>query len=276
MKELFKFFAKNSFFFIFIFLEGLSILLIVRYNSFQKSSLVNTSRSFSGYFYSNMQFSRQYFNLRTINEKLVEENLSLKNEIEAYYKIEKEDTATVITFSESNYEYLSARVINNSISRQYNMITLDAGSNEGLKRDMAVVTGDGVVGIVTGVSNNFATVLPVINRNFRVSAKISKNNYFGIAEWDGINYQYIKLKEIPLHVDVSVGDTIVTSGHSTVFPSGILIGEIAEVKAGDSNFFDIKVKLSNDFGNLYYVSVIKNKLQQEQLELEKLELEGQL
>jgi rod shape-determining protein MreC len=268
MKELFKFFTKNSFLFIFLLLEGLSLLLIFRYNSFQRSAIVNSSRSFSGYFYSNMQFSREYFNLRTTNEQLMEENVSLRNGIAHYYEMQRADTNDIFTISESKYEYLSARVINNSVNRQYNIITLDAGSVKGLKKDMAVVTGSGVVGIITGTSKNFATVLPVLNRNFRLSAKISKNNYFGICEWDGVNPHYIKLKEIPLHVDVSMGDTIVTSGHSTIFPAGILVGEIVEIKEGDSNFFDLKVRLSNDFGNLYYVTVIKNKYQEEQLELE--------
>lgn len=268
MRDLFKFITKNSFFLLFLLFEGISLILIVQHNSFQKSSFINAARSLTGSLYQNIKGSRDYFQLRSINLSLLEENTRLKNEIA--FLTEKDSFNVLSTYNGENnrYFYYTAKVINNSVSKQYNFITLDAGKNHGLSEDMAVVSEQGVVGIITGVSENFSTVLPVLNRNFRISSKIKRNNYFGVAEWDGLNRKYITLKEIPLHVDVIPGDTIVSSGHSAIFPEGIPIGLVNDVKEGTGNFYEIKIELITDFGNLYFVTVIKNLIQEEQLKLE--------
>jgi rod shape-determining protein MreC len=268
MRDLLKFLTKNSFFLLFLLLEGISLIFIVQHNSFQKSAFINSSHATTGFLHQNLQVYREYFQLRRINSGLQEENIRLRNILSIL--AEKDTTALLTAFSgeSGKYFYFPAHVINNSVTKQYNYLTLNAGRGQGLSEDMAVVSEKGVVGIITGVSEHFALVLPVLNRNFRISAKIKRNNYFGVAEWDGRSSRYVQLNEISLHVDAFPGDTIVTSGHSAIFPEGIPIGVITEIREGNSNFFNIKVKLLTDFDNLYYVTVIKNQFQEEQLLLE--------
>ena len=134
---------------------------------------------------------------------------------------------------------------------------------------MAVISTNGIVGIVKNVSNNFSTVISILNTSLRVSAKIKKNDYFGSLSWNGINYTKAQLDEIPFHVKISVGDTIITSGYSAIFPEGNLIGTISDfdVKQG-GNFYSIPVNLSTDFKNLSYVYIISDFLKKEQINLE--------
>ncbi len=140
---------------------------------------------------------------------------------------------------------------------------IDKGSEEGVKKDMGVISEGGIVGVVTDVSANYATVIPVLNRNFRLSARILRNSYFGIIEWDGRSPELVRLREIPSHVRVAPGDTVVTSGYSAIFPPNILIGQVKSVKPGEGNFYDIIVSLSTNFRNIYHVNVISNFYRQE-------------
>jgi len=133
---------------------------------------------------------------------------------------------------------------------------------------MGVVSDKGLVGIVLESSGNFSTVIPVINRDFRLSVKISSNNYSGILQWDGLSPQKAVLTEIPFHVSLLSGDTVLTSGFSSIFPEGIMVGEIESFSLEKGNFYDIVVKLSTDFQSLFHVNVIRNYRQEEQLNLE--------
>lgn len=272
MRELAKLFLKYSFFILFLFLEGISFFLIIQNNSFQKSRFINSSRNISSNIYKNLQGYKEYFRLKEINYQLLNENVNLKNIIINQGLSASYDSAWNLLpgmkESKNKYEYILARVINNSINKQYNYITLNAGRNEGLSSDMAVVSEKGVVGIIVNVSDHYSLVLPLLNRNFRLSAKIKRNNYFGVLEWEGIRHNQVALKEIPVHADVQNEDLIVTSGYSAIFPEGIIVGKVKDFKKGSSNFYDITVELATDFTNLYYVNVIKNSLKEEQLLLE--------
>jgi rod shape-determining protein MreC len=147
-------------------------------------------------------------------------------------------------------------------------MTLDRGKKDGVFKDMGVISDMGLVGIVYESSNNFSTVIPVINRNFRQSVKIKSNNYAGILQWEGSSPLYAMLTEIPFHVDIRERDTIVTSGFSSIFPEGILVGEIESFSLEQGNFYDIRIRLSTDFQSLFHVNVIRNYRQEEQLNLE--------
>jgi rod shape-determining protein MreC len=164
--------------------------------------------------------------------------------------------------------YLPARVINNSVSRQYNIMTINKGQKHGIVADMAVISENGVAGIIAESSENFSTILPVINRNFRLSAKIERNNYFGIIEWDGRDPDIVNLREIPNHVEVFPGDTIVTSGYSAIFPEGIKVGVVESHEFREGNFYEIKVRLSTNFRQLQHVNTIISIYREEQQELE--------
>jgi rod shape-determining protein MreC len=157
------------------------------------------------------------------------------------------------------YAYISARIISNSVNQQQNYLTLDKGSEDGIRPDMGIISAGGVAGIITNVSPSYSTGLSLLNTRWNVSAKLSKNNYFGSLVWDGKNYREALLNEIPFHVDVAVGDTIVTSGFSSFFPEGITLGTVESfAKPGGDSFYTIRVKLSVDFKSLSYVEVIEN------------------
>jgi rod shape-determining protein MreC len=173
------------------------------------------------------------------------------------------------TIYHQQYEYMPVKVINNSINRQNNYLTISKGSIQGLQPEMAVISSYGIVGVIKKTSGNFSSVISVLNINFKVSAKIKKNGYFGSLSWDGKDYTIANLNEIPLHVDILRGDTVITSGYSAIFPEGVLIGTILSFdKKSGNNFYDIKVKLSTDYKNLSVVYAIKNLFKNEQLKLE--------
>jgi len=161
-----------------------------------------------------------------------------------------------------------SRIVHNSVYKQYNFITLDKGKKDGVFKDMGVISEQGLVGIILESSNNFATVIPILNRDFRLSVKIKSNNYAGILQWEGDSPQYAMLSEIPFHVNITEGDTILTSGFSSIFPEGIEVGHLESFVLEKGNFYDIKVKLSTDFQQLFHVNVIRNFRQEEQLNLE--------
>jgi rod shape-determining protein MreC len=164
--------------------------------------------------------------------------------------------------------YSQARVINNSVNKEFNFITINKGSLHGVRTEMAVSSPEGVVGIVFSVSKHFSVILPVLNRNFRLSAKIKRNNYFGSLTWPGGSPEQAILTDIPYHVALNIGDTIVTSGYSAIFPEGLMVGTIAEYSRQEGNFNTITARLSVDFRNLEYVYLIDNLLYQEQVNLE--------
>lgn len=162
------------------------------------------------------------------------------------------------------YRFIPAEVINNSVNRQNNYITLNKGRKDGIRPEMGIVGPNGVVGIITNVSDHYSTGPTVLNKRWRVSAKIKNSNYFGSLVWDGLDHRFAQLNEIPFHVELAVGDTIITSGYSSVFPEGIMIGQIRDFKIGSGdNFYEIEVKLSTNFMTLTYVEVIGDKDQSE-------------
>lgn len=151
-----------------------------------------------------------------------------------------------------------------------NYITLNKGSLQGIKPEMAVVTSQGVVGVVKSVSQNFSTAISLLNSRLKISAKIKKNNYFGSVSWDGMNYREARLFEIPIHVSIQPGDTIVTSGFSSIFPEGLMLGTIQEIEpSSGGNFHEVTILLSNDFKALSYVKIIGDLMKSERVELEK-------
>ena len=206
----------------------------------------------------------------TKKELIIESEL--KNKIEELKAINREiQTDTLwqgIDSISTDYIYKTAEIINSSFNKTKNYITINKGTLEGINSEMAVCSGDGVIGIVERVSRHYAKVLPLINANLRVSAKIKKNGYYGSLQWDGNDYRYSFLNDIPFHVNAEVGDTIVTSGFSSIFPEGKLIGFVESVNKETANFLTIKVKLATDFKKISDVYVIANTRKQEQQQLE--------
>jgi rod shape-determining protein MreC len=270
MRNLIRFILNNHFFLLFILFEAVALFLVFQNNNYQRAFAFNMTRNISGKISSNIFSLRQYLYLSETNMALLEENSKLRNSLLSSYKLRIADPGNVEFDSAwtRQYNFMPARVIKNSVNKQYNFINIDKGFAHGIGPDMAVISGTGVVGIVTGVSEHFSTIIPVLNIDLRLSSKLKNTNYFGSLHWDGKDPGMAILNEIPHHVILNEGDTIVTSGFSAIFPEGIMVGTIDEFGIEGGNFYTVKVQLSTDFRNLNYVYVIEDLFRDELLELE--------
>ena len=257
MKSLLRFLANNHFFLLFLLLEAISINLVLNFNNYQYVKFVNSSSWLSGWVYDNFSLVTDYFSLNKTNKLLAEENTNLRNQLQM---LSPEKEARTFKSDTTRFHYISARVTNTTVRKQDNYITLNKGRKDGILPDMGIVGPDGIVGVITKVNSKYSTGYSVLNKKWKVSAKIKKNNNLGSLEWDGKDYRIANLNEIPFHLELAVGDTIVTSGFSPTFPEGIRIGQIENfnVETGD-NFYHIKVRLFSDFMTLTYVNVVQDK-----------------
>ncbi|RKE03546.1 rod shape-determining protein MreC [Marinifilum flexuosum] len=270
MKNLLHFIVRFHFTILFIVFEIFCLLLLVNYNNYQKSEFLNSSNAISGGIYQKVSSVTDYVSLAKTNEELNRENVRLRNLLHSSYKLTTDSSFVFLdTIYKQQYIYRTAKIINNSVNKQLNYITLNKGRIHGIEREMAVVTDNGVVGVVKSVSDNFASVISVLNDRLRISAKLKGNNYHGSLIWDGVDYRKAMLKDIPFHVKIAKGDTIVTSGYSAIFPEGLQLGVVDEVMTSSgSNFQNIKILLSNDFKSLSYVKVVGDLMKEERLKLE--------
>jgi len=269
VKEIIKLILKYHFTIIFILLEIVSFSLIIRHNEYQRAIFSESASTLFGNVSSTITSIKDYFRLKEMNESLANENILLKNRLEEYEFLR--DTiihGTVVQDSIPVYEYIGAKQVNATYNRTKNYITLNRGRKNGLQKEMAVCTPEGIVGLIQDLSDHFAVVIPLINVDSRISAKIKKNNYYGSLQWDGNDYAYSYLNDIPYHVEVNAGDTIVTSGLSKIFPEGIVVGYVESVDKETANFLKIKVKLAVDFKRINHVYVILNNKKNEQTSLE--------
>ncbi len=271
MQNLIRFILRNHFLLLFILLEIVALVLVFQNNYYQSAIVFNISRNVSGYINTKTYSVRQYLSLREANTALHEENRLLRNELFSSYKsqVPPASEAEFDQIWERRYDYIPARVIANSVNKQHNFLSLDKGAVHGVETDMAVVSGNGVVGIVTGVSENFSTVIPLLNVDLRISSKLKDTGYFGSLYWDGMDPEMATLTDIPHHVILNRGDSIVTSGFSAIFPEGIMVGTITDFEIYGGNFWSVTVNLSTDFRKLNQVYVIRDLLRKELLELER-------
>ena len=275
MRNLLNFFLKYNYWFLFIFLEVISFVLLFRFNNYQGSAFFTSSNQVAGMVYESANKVTGYFHLKTINDGLVQKNVELELQVEHLRSALMGLTAdsTEIERMKSNallgYDIYRANVINNSLTHADNYITLNKGENDGIRREMGVISGSGVVGIVYQTSPNYSVVIPILNSKSSISCKIKRSDYFGFLKWDGGSSQYATVKDMPRHSLFTLGDTIVTSGHSAVFPGGMPVGTVEDMSdSHDGLSYLLKVKLFTDFARLSDVRVIAKKAQEERLELE--------
>ncbi|MEA3316953.1 MAG: rod shape-determining protein MreC [Bacteroidota bacterium] len=269
MRNLLKFILRIHFFLLFVIIEVFSVSLLINKNNFHRISYLNVTSKISGDLYEHINNFKLYFSLKEENEMLVKENARLRNILQTTYRSDEMFFKSFDdTINKQKYFYSPARVVNNSVKTQHNFITINKGRENGICEEMAVVSKDGVVGIVRAVTDNFATVISLINRDLKISSKHKNSGYFGSVYWNGEKYNKAILSDIPLHAQISIGDTIVTSGYSSIFPGDIIIGYISAYSKKGGSFYEIEIDLSVDFKKLSFINVIDNSLRVEKNKLE--------
>ncbi|MBN2742461.1 MAG: rod shape-determining protein MreC [Marinilabiliaceae bacterium] len=271
MRNIIRFLMQHHVGVLFVFLEILSLILVFRYNPYHRSVFVSSSNRLSGALYEGTHALTHFFSLQRDNDRLADENAFLKSRLPGAFQMSPNYIRLVKdSLTGQQYAYHSARVINNSVNKSFNYLTLDKGSIDGIRQETAVICPDGIVGVVRRVSPHFTSVISLLNSRLKISGKLKESGHFGSVSWDGTDSRYVNLSEIPLHATVNPGDLIVTSGYSAIFPEGIPIGTVDEVEAEEGeSFFRIRVKLAVDFKRLSYVEVVDNTYRGEQLQLEK-------
>ncbi len=271
MRNILVFIVRYHFLLLFIALEALSITLLVNSTYYQSSAILKAGSRVTGRFYTSISNATDYLKLRTTNEQLANENALLRQmKGMSFLKNDTNSFWVNDTMYRQQYRYIVAKVVLNTVGKRNNYIMLDKGSRSGIHKDMAVITSNGIVGTVVNVSENFSWVMSTLNKHFRISGRISKNNQMGTIIWNGVDHMYGTLTDIPAHVKITKGDTIVSSGYSYIFPAGIMIGTITDfrVEQGD-HFYTIPFKFSVDFNALQYVYVVNSLMKNEQESLEK-------
>lgn len=275
MRNLLNFLLKYSAWILFIVYATASCVLLFQYNPYQHHVWLTSANVVSAGIYGTASNVTSYFALRDINDDLQRRNtnlelevLSLRKQVRQYQEQLQADTVTMDS-SLARYSFILAHVINNSVNRPHNYITLEKGENDGVRPEMGVVDQNGVVGIVNVVGPHASRVISLLNPNLRLSCKVKGQDYVGSLVWDGQSPSEAVLEELPRHGRFHKGDTIVTSGFSTVFPEGVPVGTvIGSDKNHDENFFSLRVKLFTDFSTLSTVRVVSDAMKQELAQVE--------
>lgn len=271
MERLFLFIYQYRAFFTFITLELFCAWLIIENNRYQGAQFFNSSNGFVASVNNLSQNVREYFSLREINTTLAAENALLRSKLEERSQAgaageTRRDSAFI-----KRFDFVSAKVVNNSVAASKNYLTINRGTEDGVDHNMAVISPLGAVGKVKVASNHYAVVMSILNIDMMVSATIKRTGHFGTIQWNGTNPDVVNLKYIPPHVKPVKGDTIVTSGFNAIFPEGIVIGIIEDARLTDAAlFYDIDVRLAQDFRKLSFVTVVKSEMKQEQDSIEQV------
>jgi rod shape-determining protein MreC len=274
MQQVIDFIIRKKDVVIYIVLLLFSLTMIVNSNYFHKSKTLIIFNNITNYTFEKFTFFNEYFELKKLNSDLIEENLLLKSEIEKTIKYKNIDSLKT-----SKFKYKNARIISNSLSSFKNQIIINKGSKEGLKKEMGVINANGVVGIIKRTSQNYSTIMSLLNTDIKINAKVKRTNNFGTLEWNGEDINFLSLNDIPETANIRVGDSIVTGGMSLIFPEGINIGIVSKVNSYNleknklnqttktnqniklksrENYLNIEVKLHSDMGKLNNVYIIES------------------
>ena len=274
MRNLLDFLVKYNYWFLFLFLEAVSFVLLFQFNSYQGSVWFSSANAVTGKLYETSSEIESYFQLSKINSELTQRNLYLEQRL---HKLEKQigDSAADSTMEKSllmkslqPYRLIPAKVISMTVGRLDNLITINKGEVDGIKKDMGVVCGTGVVGIVYLTSKHYSIVIPILNSQSNISCVIQGRGYFGYLHWTGGDISQAYVDDVPRHAHFRLYDNVVTSGYSSVFPAGIIVGKILHVyNSADQMSYRLRVKLSTDFGKLRDVCVVDNSALSEQIDI---------
>ena len=242
---------------LFLVLEAASVVMMVNNGAIQRFKVVGAVRHVEAGIWGRTQQVRNYFNFRTENERLSAENLRLRQELARYATAAAALDSHYVTVT-PDYTFIRAAVIRNSVNAQHNFLVLDRGTADGVERGMGVVTDQGVVGIVSAVSRRYCYVISLLSTGQSVSAKLAASGAFGPLHWPGLAPDQVLLREIPVHIQAAPGDTVVTSGYSTIYPPDIPIGSVVETRINQGSSQDLTVRLFEDFRTLHYVYIVRN------------------
>ena len=274
MRNLLEFLAKYNHWFVFLILEVVSMVLLFQYNSYQGSAWFSSANAVTGKLYEWDANVETFFSLTKVNQELTQRNAYLEQEVQKL-----SDSLVSVTKDSSiyhrdqfallrNYRLIPAKVVANSIDKPGNLMTIDKGSADGIRKDMGVISGTGVVGIVYLVAEHYAIVIPVLNTKSNISCMIQNRGYFGYLRWKGGVSDLAYLEEVPRHAHFKLGDYVVTSGYSAVFPPGVRVGRILHVfNSADGLSYRVQLRLSTDFARLRDVCVIDDSAMKERLEI---------
>lgn len=266
MRNLLDFLKDHYHWFLFILLEAISVAMLFRYNSYQNSVWLSSANAAIGKVYEMESGITTFFSMTRANEELTLRNFYLERQVDQLRRLYMEATqdTTVKERQElqmlSKYRLIPAKVVSNSLNKRENLITIDKGRADGVEVDMGVACGNGVVGVVYLVSEHYSVVIPVLNTQMsRISCAIRDRNYFGYLNWDGRDPSVAFVEDIPRHAHFKRGEWVVTSGYSSIFPSGVMVGRIEKVfNSADGLSYKLQVRLSTDFGCLRDVCVISD------------------
>ena len=274
MRNLLEFLSRHNHWFVFVLLEVLSLTLLFHYNSYQGSVWFSSANAVSGKLFEWNSAVGQYFSLIDVNEQLTQRNIYLEREVEQLS--EKLRTATrdssLVEKMQKNViaglQTIPAKVVSSSLDKANNFITIDKGSLDGVKKDMGVICGTGVVGIVYLTSDHYSVIIPVLSQQSSISCAIKGRGYFGYLKWTGGSPASAYVDDIPRHAHFKLGEYVVTSGYSSVFPPGIFVGRIKHVYNSENGMsYRLKVDLSTDFTRLRDVCVINDTEMDKKLEI---------
>lgn len=260
---------------VFLLLMVVCFVLMSRTSYYQSSKLIAWTNSIAGGWYQGVHSISGYFGLKGENDRLAEENARLRSQLASSfisYSDAWTDVDSTYIVNDTNYRrqysYTEARVIKNSWTQQNNYIMIGKGSAHGISPDDAVISPDGIVGVVVSVSENFATIMPVLHSDSRNNVKVKRTGLRGSLVWDGADYRYAQVVDVPTTDKFILGDTIVTSGLALDFPEGILVGYVVDAEnLSGSGFYRMNIRLATDFNKLDHVYVIKNFFRDEQKKL---------
>jgi rod shape-determining protein MreC len=258
MQQIFNFVIRNKTFLLFLLLFGIALSLTVQSHSYHRSKFINSANSITGGIYGTFSDIDQYFNLKKQNAILVEENNRLRFLI--FNQSNETDSILIDTsFSEGKFRVISAKIYKNSYSKPKNYLTLNKGGNDSIKQDFGVITSKGIVGIIDNTSNSYSTVLSILNETSSINAQLKSSDQIGSLKWNTLSPYMVQLEDISKFANITVGDTIITGGQTSIFPKGIGIGTIASFEENiDGDTYNIEVKLFNDMTNIGYVYIIEN------------------
>lgn len=274
MRNLLEFLAKYNHWFVFLILEVVSMVLLFQYNSYQGSAWFSSANAVTGKLYEWDANVETFFSLTKVNQELTQRNAYLEQEVQKL-----SDSLVSVTKDSSiyhrdqfallrDYRLIPAKVVANSVDKPGNLMTIDKGSADGIHKDMGVISGTGVVGIVYLVAEHYAIVIPVLNTKSNISCMIQNRGYFGYLRWKGGVSDLAYLEEVPRHAHFKLGDYVVTSGYSAVFPPGVRVGRILHVfNSADGLSYRVQLRLSTDFARLRDVCVIDDAAMKERLEI---------